>query len=146
RAAATTRIRASPIAVNLSPNEISFQVQTRTIQRRLIPSAMRETSALRPAVLATPSTMKSIDAGIMNIRHAVLTCWLMGAISIMIFDVPAHDPWLFRDLGNSTFTIRRWCCKSARTTSLDVLPHPSARLRRRKALILLGVLTRFTQV
>src|SRR5215472_222703 len=79
-AVATIKISANATAVNLSPNDISFQVQTRTKQRRLVPRAIREISVFRASVLAKAIASMSIDIEIRNICRAALSCGIIGIL------------------------------------------------------------------
>jgi hypothetical protein len=77
------KIRANKSAIDLSPNDIdvSFQVQTRTKQRRLTPRAKREIRVFRTSVLAIAIAAISIEVEIINICRASLTCQIIGITS-----------------------------------------------------------------
>jgi hypothetical protein len=79
-AVATIKISANATAVDLSPNDTSFQVQTRTKQRRLVPRAIREISVFRASVLAIAIASMSIEIEIRNICRAALTCGIIGIL------------------------------------------------------------------
>src|SRR5262245_18109271 len=79
-AVATIKISANATAVDLSPNDTSFQVQTRTKQRRLVPRAIREISVFRASVLAIAIPTMSIEIEIRNICRAALTCGIIGIL------------------------------------------------------------------
>src|SRR5262249_2576961 len=79
-AVATIKISANATAVDLSPNDTSFQVQTRTKQRRLVPRASREISVFRASVLAIAIASMSIEIEIRNICRAALSCGIIGIL------------------------------------------------------------------
>ena len=94
-------IKASASAVYRSPVEIPLQVQTRTIQRILTPSAIKERRALSASVPATASATNSTEAGIINIWHAMLTgstmvrppCFPSLSTVIEVFARPKRPNW-----------------------------------------------------
>src|SRR5262249_5184855 len=83
-AVATMKIRANKIAVDLSPNDISFHVQTRTKQRSATPSAKRERSVFKTSVLAIAIAATSIEVEIKNICRAALTCGTIAITSLAL--------------------------------------------------------------